>query len=65
MYAFVMAPMTLFLVFPYQLLPNSVVWSTLILGCVGVLLYWLSFILFVKLKHEDRMVGHPENPAGR
>jgi hypothetical protein len=47
-----MAPMILFIAFPFQLLPQNVVLSSLVLGATGLLMYWLSFILFIRLKYD-------------
>lgn len=52
LFPFVMAPMILFIAFPFQLLPQNVVLSSLVLGATGLLMYWLSFILFIRLKYD-------------
>jgi len=59
LFAFVMAPALLFIVFPFWLLPNDPGLIMLIVGGAGAFLYWISFVVFVKLEREDQMSGQP------
>jgi|SRR5712691_2415378 len=49
-YIAVVAPLILLTFFPYRMLPNNQIYETLILAAVASLLYWLSFLLFIKLE---------------
>jgi len=57
-YVGVVAPLILLTFFPYRMLPNSQVLETLILAFVVLLLYWLSFLVFIKLEREDQTREH-------
>jgi len=54
LYAFAIAPQLLFLVFPYTLLPDDAGLIMLVMGSAVVLLYWVSFAMFVRLIREDQ-----------
>src|SRR5258708_12179291 len=61
-YACVLAPLILLTFFPYHLFPSSQILETLVLGCVLSLLYWASFLMFVKLERGEQTGEHHSEP---
>jgi LSD1 subclass zinc finger protein len=55
LFAFAMVPALLFIVFPFWLLPDDPGLIMLIVGGAGALLYWISFVVFIKLEREGRI----------
>lgn len=59
---FLLVPMLAFFVFPFSLLPDNVLLSTLILLVCVVFAYYLAFLAFVRVANEKEI---PENHSAR
>lgn len=59
LFAFIMAPAFLFIIFPFALLPDDSGLVMLIVGVTAAILYWISFMIFIKLEREDQKGSQP------